>query len=59
MGITGEVAAILTIIFGIVVIVYPQSVALIIGAYLIIVGLIQLLGYAPAMMAKTTDTPGR
>lgn len=43
-GLTGILAAVLMIIFGILVIVFPDLVAWIIGLYLIIVGIINLIG---------------
>ncbi len=52
LGITGMAAAIITIIFGIVVIIYDEFLALIIGLYLIIIGVIQLVQYIPTVMAK-------
>ena len=45
LGVTGMVAAILTIIFGILVIVFPDLIAWLVGIYLIIVGLIDLIGH--------------
>jgi uncharacterized membrane protein HdeD (DUF308 family) len=52
LGITGILTAILMILFGVVIIIWPDSVAIIIGVYLIIVGGIQMFGYFPALMAK-------
>ena len=45
LGITGMVAAILTIVFGILVIVFPDLIAWLVGIYLIVVGLIDLIGH--------------
>lgn len=44
-GITGMVAAVLMIIFGVLVIVFPNLIAWIVGLYLIIVGAINLFAY--------------
>jgi len=52
LGITGMAAAIVTIVFGVVVLLDIIGINLIIGLYLIIVGLIQLVGYIPAITAK-------
>jgi len=52
LGITGILTAILMIVFGVVVIMWPDSIAWIIGLYLIIVGVIQAIGYIPALTAK-------
>ena len=52
LGITGMAAAIVTIVFGIVVLIKIVEIELIIGLYLIIVGVIQLVGYIPAITAK-------
>ena len=45
LGITGMVAAILTIVFGILVILFPNLIAWLVGIYLIVVGLIDLIGH--------------
>jgi uncharacterized membrane protein HdeD (DUF308 family) len=45
IGITGLAAAILMIIFGILVIVFPDLVAWLVGIYLIVVGVVKLVGY--------------
>ena len=45
LGITGMVAAVLTIVFGILVIVFPDLIAWLVGIYLIVVGLIDLIGH--------------
>ena len=52
LGITGILTAVIMIVFGVVVIVWPDSIAWIIGLYLIIVGVIQVIGYTPALTAK-------
>jgi uncharacterized membrane protein HdeD (DUF308 family) len=44
-GITGMIAAIFMIIFGVLVIIFPGLIAWIVGLYLIIVGLINLIGH--------------
>jgi uncharacterized membrane protein HdeD (DUF308 family) len=51
-GITGMVAAILMIIFGVLVIVLPDLIAWIIGLYLIIVGVINLIQYLQTTQAQ-------
>jgi len=45
IGITGMAAAILMIIFGILVIVFPDLVAWLVGIYLIVVGVVKLVGH--------------
>jgi uncharacterized membrane protein HdeD (DUF308 family) len=45
VGITGEAAAILMIVFGILILVFPNLLQWLIGLYLIIVGLLQLMGH--------------
>jgi uncharacterized membrane protein HdeD (DUF308 family) len=45
VGITGMVAAVLMIIFGILVIAFQALIAWIIGLYLIVVGLVNLIGH--------------
>ena len=52
LGITGMAAAILTIIFGVIVILDIITIELIVGLYLIIVGIINLIGYIPALTAQ-------
>ncbi len=52
LGISGMAAAILTIVFGVIVIMNIVSIELIVGLYLIIVGVIQLIGYIPALTAR-------
>ena len=52
LGITGMAAAIITIIFGIVVLLSIIDLVLIVGLYLIIVGIVQLISYIPAITAK-------
>ncbi len=52
LGITGMAAAIVTIIFGIVVLLKIVEIELIVGLYLLIVGIIQFVGYIPALTAK-------
>ena len=52
LGITGMAAAVVTIIFGIVVLLEVVKIELIVGLYLIVVGIIQLIGYIPAITAK-------
>ncbi len=43
-GISLEIAALLMILFGVLVIVFPSLVAILIGVYLVIAGLLTLLG---------------
>ena len=57
LGITGQAAAILMILFGVLIIVFPALVAILIGVYLIVVGLLQLLGSMEATRGRTTS-PG-
>ncbi len=45
LGITGQVAAVLMIVFGIMVIVMPVLIAWLLGLYLILAGVIQLVGH--------------
>ena len=52
LGITGMAAAVLTIIFGVIVILDIITIELIVGLYLIIVGIINLIGYIPAITAQ-------
>ncbi len=52
LGISGMAAAILTIVFGVIIILNVISIALIVGLYLIIVGVVQLVGYIPALTMK-------
>lgn len=52
LGITGMAAALVTIIFGIIVLLEVVKIELIVGLYLLIVGIIQLVQYIPALTAK-------
>lgn len=52
LGLTGTAAAIVTIVFGIIVLLEVVEISLIIGLYLIIVGVIQFVGNVPALTAK-------
>ena len=45
-GFTGTLAAVLMIIFGILVIIFPDLIAWIVGLYLIITGIVHLIGSA-------------
>ena len=45
LGLTGEIAAVLMILFGILIIVFPALIAWLIGLYLIIAGVVQLAGH--------------
>ena len=53
-GITGMVAAFFMIIFGILVIILPNLISWIVGLYLIIVGLINLIGHAQSSQGPPT-----
>ncbi len=44
MGFTGLAAAILMVIFGVLVIAFPNLIAWLVGIYLIVVGLVNLIG---------------
>ena len=44
MGITGLTAAILMIVFGVLVIAFPNLIAWLVGIYLIVVGVVSLIG---------------
>ena len=44
MGITGLTAAILMIIFGILIIAFPNLISWLVGIYLIVVGIVHLIG---------------
>ena len=58
-GVTGMVAAILMIIFGVLVIVFPNLIAWIIGLYLIIVGAVNLLGHIQVQQAPPRKGVGK
>jgi uncharacterized membrane protein HdeD (DUF308 family) len=45
MGVTGLTAAILMIIFGILVIAFPNLISWLVGIYLIVVGIVNLIGH--------------
>ncbi len=45
MGVTGTAAAVLMIIFGVLVISFPNLISWLVGIYLIVVGLMNLVGY--------------
>ena len=57
LGLTGQAAAVLMILFGVLIILFPALVAVLIGVYLIVVGLIQLLGTMEANRARSTPPP--
>jgi len=44
MGFTGLTAAVLMVIFGVLVIAFPNLIAWLVGIYLIVVGLVNLIG---------------
>ncbi len=52
LGITGMAAALITIVFGIIVLLKIVEIELIVGLYLLIVGIIQMVQYIPALTAK-------
>lgn len=52
LGITGMAAALITIIFGVIILLNVVSVELIVGLYLIIIGIIQLVQYIPTVTTK-------
>jgi uncharacterized membrane protein HdeD (DUF308 family) len=61
-GVTGQIAAILMIIFGVLVIIFPGLIAWIIGLYLILVGLINLIGHIQTTQGTSrpkTQRPAR
>ena len=47
IGISGQIAAIVMIIFGVIVIVFPDLISWLIGIFLIILGIITLVGTLP------------
>ena len=57
LGITGLATAILMIVFGILIIIFQWLIPWLIGLYLIIVGVINLVGYIPALTAKSQPAP--
>ncbi len=56
-GITGMVAAVFMIIFGVLVIIFPDLIAWILGLYLIIVGLINLIGHLQTGQSPPARAP--
>ncbi len=44
-GISLEIAALLMVLFGVLIIVFPSLVALLVGSYLVVAGIITLLGH--------------
>jgi uncharacterized membrane protein HdeD (DUF308 family) len=56
-GITGAAAAVLMIVFGILILVFPYLVGVLVGLYLIVVGLLQLLGHLDAGKPRTAPPP--
>jgi uncharacterized membrane protein HdeD (DUF308 family) len=56
IGITGEAAALLMILFGILILVFRDLVPVLIGLYLVIVGVLQLLGHIDAGRRRTGAT---
>lgn len=49
LGISGAASAILMVVFGVLVIVFPELIAWLIGGYLIIAGAINLAGHLSTM----------
>jgi len=56
MGITGLTAAVLMIIFGVLVIAFPHLVSWLIGIYLIVVGIVNLIGHVQSMETSKTSS---
>ncbi len=54
-GISLEVAALLMILFGVLIIAFPSLVALLVGLYLIVAGVVTLVGH---LMKPRNPTPG-
>lgn len=52
MGITGITAAVLMIVFGVLVIAYPHLIAWLVGIYLIIVGVVNLIGHMDSVKSS-------
>ena len=57
-GISLQVAAVLMIHFGLLVIVFPDFVALLVGAYLVLAGIVTLLGYIRKPPSATRPEDG-
>ena len=55
LGITGMASAILTIVFGIIVLMKIIDLELIIGLYLLVVGVMNLTGYVISMVDKKDE----
>ncbi|MFH1821771.1 MAG: DUF3096 domain-containing protein [Methanobacteriota archaeon] len=55
MGVTGLTAAVLMIIFGVLVIVFPNLISWLVGIYLIVVGLVNLIGHIESMKTAKSD----
>lgn len=53
LGVTGQAAAALMILFGILILMFPDLVGVLIGVYLVVVGILQLLGSFEASRAGT------
>ncbi|MCA1813531.1 MAG: DUF3096 domain-containing protein [Halobacteriales archaeon] len=56
-GVTGAAAAVLMVVFGILILVFPYLVGVLVGLYLIVVGLLQLMGHLDAGRAHTAPPP--
>jgi uncharacterized membrane protein HdeD (DUF308 family) len=56
-GITGAAAAVLMIVFGVLILVFPYLVGVLVGLYLIVVGLLQLLGHLEAGRSRPSLPP--
>lgn len=53
VGVTGLTAAILMIIFGILVIAFPNLIAWLVGIYLIVVGMVNLIGHFESQRSRS------
>lgn len=57
LGVTGQAAAALMILFGILILMFPDLVGVLIGVYLVIVGTLQLIGNFEASRAGAAARP--
>lgn len=57
VGITGQAAAILMVVFGVLILVFPELVGILVGVYLIVVGLLQLLGSLETSRPRAAPPP--
>jgi len=58
IGVTGTAAAALMIVFGVLILVFPYLVGVLVGLYLIVVGLLQLLAHLDAKRARSAPPTG-